>query len=91
MHAILFLQTGLKKNGFVPNFGEIFVCLFLLFLFIYLFLFMYFVFFKHAYGPVTSPENQQLKFMCLPKSHESFSCCLADAINFLSNKYKNCS
>lgn len=43
---------------------------------------MYFVFFKHAYGPVTSPENQQLKFMCLPKSHESFSCCLADAINF---------
>ena len=52
---------------------------------------MYFVFFKHAYGPVTSPENQQLKFTCLPKSHESFSCCLADAINFLSNKYKNCS
>lgn len=52
---------------------------------------MYF-FFKHAYmyGPVTSRENQQLKFMCQPESHESFSC-LADAINYLSNKYNNCS
>ena len=48
---------------------------------------MYFVFFKHAYGPVTSRENQQLKFMWLPESHESFSC-LADAINYLSNKYE---
>ena len=85
-----FCRLGIKKNGFVPSVGETLVCLFLLFLFIYLFLFMYFVFFKHAYGPVTSPENQQLKFMCLPESHESFSC-LADAINYLSNKYKNCS
>ena len=63
---------------------------FYFYLFIYLFLFMYFVFIKHAYGPVTSHENQQLKFMWLPDSHESFSC-LADAIKYLSNKYKNCS
>jgi len=38
MYAILFLQTWHKKNGFVPNVGEIFVCLFLLFLFIYFYL-----------------------------------------------------
>lgn len=41
MHAILFLQTGHKKIGFVPNFGEIFVCLFLLFLFNYLIIYFY--------------------------------------------------
>lgn len=81
MRAILFLQTWHKNNGFVPNVGEIF--LFVSFVFIYLFFIYVFCFFQ-------TRKNQQLKFMCLPESHESFFC-LGDAINYLSNKYKNCS